>query len=119
MVTISDAATEDTEAILALQKLAYQSEAKLYNDRLLPPLTQTVGSLREDFASGVILKATLGERVVGSVRAKLNGETCEIGRLVVHPSGAAAARYRIGAVAQYRSKVQNCLEVRVVYRQQK
>ena len=31
-------------AILELQKLAYQSEARLYEDWTLPPLTQTLGS---------------------------------------------------------------------------
>lgn len=85
MVTVSDASTEDAEVILALQKLAYQSEAKLYNDWSLPPLTQTIESLREDFANSVVLKATLGDRLVGSVRARQSGDRCEIARLIVHP----------------------------------
>jgi ribosomal protein S18 acetylase RimI-like enzyme len=85
MVTISDASTGDAEVILALQKLAYQSEAKLYNDWSLPPLTQTLESLLEDLTHSIVLKATIGDRVVGSVRARRDGETCAIGRLIVHP----------------------------------
>lgn len=85
MVIISDASTDDAEAILALQKLAYQSEAKLYNDWSLPPLTQTIESLGEEFTRSVVLKATLGDQLVGSVRATQNGDTCAIGRLIVHP----------------------------------
>jgi ribosomal protein S18 acetylase RimI-like enzyme len=85
MVTIEAASTEDAEAILVLQKLAYQSEAKLYNDWSLPPLTQTIDSLRDEFTHSIVLKAALGERIVGSVRARQNGDVCAIGRLVVHP----------------------------------
>ncbi len=85
MLTIDRATLEDAETILALQKLAYQSEAKLYNDWSLPPLTQTLESLREEFTTSVILRATVDNRIVGSVRAKVSGDTCAIGRLIVHP----------------------------------
>ncbi|MBI5817529.1 MAG: GNAT family N-acetyltransferase [Verrucomicrobia bacterium] len=85
MLTIDRATLEDAETILALQKLAYQSEAKLYNDWSLPPLTQTLESLGEEFRTSVILKATEDNRIVGSVRAKVSGGTCAIGRLIVHP----------------------------------
>jgi len=85
MVTIADAELTDAETILALQKLAFQSEARRYNDWTLAPLRQTVESLREQFAEWVVLKATLDGRIVGSVRARRNGDTCAIGWLVVHP----------------------------------
>jgi GNAT superfamily N-acetyltransferase len=84
-VAIGDAASADAEAILALQKLAYQSEARLYNDWSLAPLTQSLESLLEEFTHSIVLRATLGERLVGSVRARRNGDTCCIGRLIVHP----------------------------------
>jgi GNAT superfamily N-acetyltransferase len=85
MVTITDASRADAEAILALQKLAYQSEAKLHDDWSLPPLTQTLESLIEEFGGSTVLKATVEDRLIGSVRARLSGETCLIGRLMVHP----------------------------------
>jgi ribosomal protein S18 acetylase RimI-like enzyme len=85
MVLIATAEPEDAEAILALQKLAYESEARLYDDWSLPPLTQTLESLRAEWATSVILKAEREDRLVGSVRAKAASGTCAIGRLVVHP----------------------------------
>ena len=84
-VNISLALTEDANEILTLQKLAYQSEAELYHDWTVPPLTQTIESLLSELNEMVILKATVGERLVGSVRAKLKGDTCVVGRLIVHP----------------------------------
>jgi len=56
VLAISRAVLQDADAILALQRLAYQSEAKLYNDWSLPPLTQSLESLLEEFASSVILR---------------------------------------------------------------
>jgi ribosomal protein S18 acetylase RimI-like enzyme len=84
-VTISRAASGDAEAILALQKLAYQSEGRLYDDWSLPPLTQDIASLREEFSASLVLKATVADRLVGSVRAKVDDGTAAIGRLIVHP----------------------------------
>lgn len=85
MTVISRAAVEDAEEILGLQKLAYQSEAALYNDWTLPPLMQTIESLQEEFARTVVLKATTGDRIVGSVRAQYKDRVCAVGRLIVHP----------------------------------
>ena len=85
MIAVTRATVDDAEEILRLQKLAYQSEAELYGDYALPPLTQSIESLREEFAGSVVLKAVSGERIVGSVRAKAENDTCAIGRLVVHP----------------------------------
>jgi hypothetical protein len=39
---IERAHIEDTKEILDFQKLAYQSEAEIYNDYTIPPLTQTL-----------------------------------------------------------------------------
>jgi ribosomal protein S18 acetylase RimI-like enzyme len=103
MVTIREASTEDAQAILALQKLAYQSEARLYDDWSLPPLTQSIESLLEEFTQSTVLKATLGDRIVGSVRARKNGDTCAIGRLIVHPE---LQRQGIG------SQLLRCIEAR-------
>ncbi|MCX7682382.1 MAG: GNAT family N-acetyltransferase [Anaerolineae bacterium] len=82
---IEPATAEDLEEILALQKLAFASEAARYNDDTLPPLTQTLEEIRADFEKMVFLKASVDGRIVGSVRAYAKGDTCFIGRLVVHP----------------------------------
>jgi len=57
----------------------------LYDDWTLPPLTQTLVALREEFAASVTLKATVVGRLVGSVRAREANGVCQVGRLIVHP----------------------------------
>lgn len=86
MAAILEATVKDLPEILALQKLAYQSEAEIYGDFSIPPLTQTLESLGEDFARQVMLKAVdEGGGIVGSVRAHEKDGTCFIGRVFVHP----------------------------------
>ncbi len=85
-LTIEQAGTADAAAILALQKLAYQSEAAIYDQHDIPPLRQTLEEMREDCERQVVLKATLGGRIVGSVRAYRREETCCIGRVIVDPA---------------------------------
>lgn len=82
---VERAAPEDAAHILGLQKLAYQSEARLYDDWNLPPLTQTLESLQAEFENTVILKAIDLGQLAGSVRAREMHGTCHIGRLVVSP----------------------------------
>jgi L-amino acid N-acyltransferase YncA/N-acetylglutamate synthase-like GNAT family acetyltransferase len=84
-VSIEDATVVDAEAILALQRAAYQQEAVLYDAFDIPPLTQTLPEIRDTFASHLFLKAVSGDAIVGSVRARLDGGTCHVGRLIVHP----------------------------------
>ena len=84
-MNIEPATIDDAEAILELQKLAYQSEARLYDDRSIPPLTQTLDDLHAEFSRARFLKATLEGVIVGSVRATENEGVCSIGRLIVHP----------------------------------
>ena len=76
----------DADRILELQKACYESEAALYDDYSIPPLTETIESMRAEFERHVILKAVEGGVVIGSVRARVEEETCHIGRLIVHPS---------------------------------
>jgi len=82
---IERASLEDAGEILALQKLAYLSEAAIYDDYGLPPLTQTTEQMADDFAKQLFLKATIDSRIVGSVRAYAEDGTCYVGRLIAHP----------------------------------
>lgn len=75
----------DAPTILALQKLAYHSEAVLNDDFTIPPLTQTLPEIEADFQQQVYLKAVLGGTIVGAVRGYEKDGTCYIGRLIVHP----------------------------------
>ncbi len=82
---IENAGIGDAEEILALQKLAYQSEAAIYNDFTIPPLKQTLDEIEKDFDTQTFLKAVENGRIIGSVRAFLREGTCYVGRLIVHP----------------------------------
>jgi phosphoribosylanthranilate isomerase len=84
-IKIEAAHRHDLAAILELQKMAYQSEAAIYEDPRLPPLTQTIDDLQTEFDRMLFLKAVMGKKIVGSVRAEQREGTCYIGKLVVHP----------------------------------
>jgi len=85
-VTISGATEQDAEQILKLQFLCYQSEAELYGDYSIEPLTQTLASLKAELASGTVLVARLGDEVVASVRGSVDADgTARIDKLIVHP----------------------------------
>jgi ribosomal protein S18 acetylase RimI-like enzyme len=84
-MTIEKATVSDAEELLALQKLAYRSEAEIYNDFSIPPLVQTLENMEGDFKNRLFLKAVMDGRIIGSVRAYSRESTCYIGRLVVHP----------------------------------
>jgi ribosomal protein S18 acetylase RimI-like enzyme len=75
----------DADDILALQKLAYQSEAELYQDWSIPPLTQSIEEIKTEFSTKTFLKACLDGKLVGSVRVSFNRGTGFVGRLIVHP----------------------------------
>jgi ribosomal protein S18 acetylase RimI-like enzyme len=83
--TIEKATVSDAEEILALQKLAYRSEAEIYHDFNIPPMVQTLEEIKKDFETQVYLKGVLAGRIIGSVRAYAKEGTCYIGRLIVRP----------------------------------
>jgi len=84
-VLIQAAQPGDAAEILQLQRLAYRSEAAIYDDFTIPPLTQTLNEMGSDLARQTCLKATVDGRIVGSVRAYLKDGICFVGRLIVHP----------------------------------
>ena len=98
----------DAPEILALQKIAYQSEAEIYGDDSLPALQQSLEDLENEFdrrpnreagllgARGadsalaekdriVFLKAVVNSKIIGSVRGYAVEDTAYFSRLVVHP----------------------------------
>lgn len=87
--TITTATAADAGELLTLQRAAYVTEAQLYREPHLPPLTESLAELRAALAGGGTLVARLaggsGRRIVGSVRSRLAAGTCHIGRLCVAP----------------------------------
>ncbi|WP_399922984.1 GNAT family N-acetyltransferase [Streptomyces kanamyceticus] len=85
-VTISEATEADAEQILKLQYLCYQSEAELYGDYSIEPLTQSLDSIKAELTTGTVLVARLRDEVVASVRGTVDADgTARIGKLIVHP----------------------------------
>jgi len=84
--TILKAQKADAEEILRLQYAAYQSEAILYNDFSIQPLTQTLEHAIAEFEDSVVLKAVLNCEIIGSVRACEKQNTAYIGKLMVLPA---------------------------------
>ena len=85
MIEISPANVEDAAAILALQRLAFQTEAPVYDDFTLPPLTESLKDLEAQFSRKRFLKAVERGQIIGSVRGFLDAATLHVQRLIVHP----------------------------------
>lgn len=72
--------------ILDLQRICYQSEAVLYDDYTIQPLTQTLTELADDFDSGTIyLTGYIYEKLIASVRGNSRDGTGYIRKLIVDP----------------------------------
>ncbi|HKM03848.1 MAG TPA: GNAT family N-acetyltransferase [Lachnospiraceae bacterium] len=86
-ILIKLAEKEDLQAILEIQYLAFQKEAKKFNDYNIEPLQQTIASLEEEFKIFTFLKA-LDEhgKIIGSTRGYVKENTSYIGKTVVHPN---------------------------------
>ena len=83
---VGRALPEDLPIILAVQKMAFLSQAALYADPSLPPLVQTLDDMLAECRDKVVLKAESGGDIIGSVRAAQDDDgVCRIGRLVVLP----------------------------------
>lgn len=86
MISISKAKLSDAPEIWRIQKSAFEGQAKIYNNYKLPPLVQTLESLKNEFESKVFLKAEFSGKIIGSVRFTVDGNEIEIERLIVDPS---------------------------------
>jgi tRNA (guanine37-N1)-methyltransferase len=75
----------DAGELLTLQRAAYVTEGQIYDNASIPPLTQTLAELQAELAESIALKATLGCRMVGTARARLEDGTLHIGRIAIAP----------------------------------
>jgi len=84
-IVIAKAGLDDLEEILRIQHEAFLEEARIYNCCEIPPLTQTLDDLKNEFAGKTFLKAMVDGHIVGSVRAGFDGHTVKVEKLAVHP----------------------------------
>jgi ribosomal protein S18 acetylase RimI-like enzyme len=86
-VVIEPASARDAGEVLTVQRAAFLAEGALNNSFTLPPLVETLDEVRAALTdpATAVLVARLGHRLVGSVRATVDGRTGHIGRLSVAP----------------------------------
>ncbi len=84
--TIVRAEPGDAAAILAIQKLAFESEALACDEWDIPPLQETVDMVREHIETAVVLKALEDGQLIGSIRGLPRDGACFIRALGVAPN---------------------------------
>ena len=85
-MNIQPARQQDLPEIMAVQRAAFEAEAQLVNDWNIPPLTQTLDELTNDWRKGIMLKAVNEDGIiVGTVRGHKAPDGFYIGRLAVQP----------------------------------
>ena len=84
-IIISQANINDFERILDVQKKAFTTEAEIYNNFNIEPLTQTISDLVEECKEKIVLKATFDNKIIGTIRANKCEEGCWINKLAVLP----------------------------------
>jgi GNAT superfamily N-acetyltransferase len=83
--TIVAAEVQDAPAILALQSVAFEPEARACQTREIPTLQETVAGIEAHIRTATVLKAMDGDRLVGSIRGVVTGGTCVVRAVVVAP----------------------------------
>lgn len=83
--TIRPIETGDAGEVLTVQRAAFASEALIYGNPDMPPLTQTLEELRAELVENLGCVAVTDHRIVGAVRARLDGRLLLIGRLAIAP----------------------------------
>lgn len=75
----------DLPEILALQKIAYQSEQEIYANSSLEPLNETMKELEQEFRSMTFLKVMVNGKIIGTIRGYKKDQTAYLSREAVHP----------------------------------
>ena len=84
-LSIVAAQLADAPAMLAMQNVAFQPEARACGVWEIPPLQDSVEGIQEHIRTATVLKAVDGGRLLGSIRGIVTDGTCLIRVLVVAP----------------------------------
>ncbi|KTR93698.1 GCN5 family acetyltransferase [Microbacterium testaceum] len=93
---------DDAGEVLTVQRAAFASEALIYGDPDMPPLTQTLEEVRAELVENLGCVAITDHRIVGAVRARRDGSLLLIGRLAIAPDqqGEGLGTLLLGAVEE-------------------
>ena len=111
VMMIQRATAADLPELLAVQKVAYASEAEIYGDTSLPAMRQSLAEITADFGKMIFLKGVVNGKIVASIRGYDDGQgTAHILRLSVLPyfRGRGLGRRLIASIEKEFSKVKRC-----------
>lgn len=84
-IQIEIATVDDADEIIKIQKAAFQGQAQIYDNYQLPPLTQSLESIKNEFNEKTFLKALIKGQIVAAVRFSVRDNYVTIDRIVVKP----------------------------------
>lgn len=84
-ISLRDIREDDAGEVMTLQRAAFVSEAQIYGTADMPPLTQTLDEVRWELRDNLGCVALDGSRMVGALRARLDGELLLVGRIAIAP----------------------------------
>ena len=87
-VTVRPVRPEDAGEVMTLQRAAFVQEALIYGTPEMPPLTQTLDEVESELQENLGCVALDGPRMVGVVRARLDGPLLLVGRIAIAPDRA-------------------------------
>ena len=82
---LTDARPEDCPELLVLQRCCWVQEAVLNDTLDIPALHETLDDVRDWIKTWSVWVLRDGHRLIGAVRARLDGDSWELGRLMVAP----------------------------------
>ena len=87
-LTVRPIRPEDAGEVMTLQRAAFVQEALIYRTPEMPPLTQTLEEVESELHENIGCVALDGPRMVGAVRARLDGSLLLVGRIAIAPDRA-------------------------------
>lgn len=110
-VSIRPITLVDAGEVLTIQRAAFVSEALIYSDPDMGPLTQTLAEVKHELHDNLGCVAVTEGRIIGAARAVASGELLLVGRIAIAPDqqGAGIGSRLLGAVEQ-RGREHGCRE---------
>lgn len=84
-ITIRPIEASDAGEVLTVQRAAFVSEALIYGDPDMGPLTQTLDELAFELRENLGCVAEVNGRIVGAARAVASGDLLLVGRIAIAP----------------------------------
>jgi GNAT superfamily N-acetyltransferase len=84
-VDIRPITPDDAGEVLTLQRAAFVQEAVIYQDIDMPVFAQTLDEVTAELTENLGCVALSGPRIVGAVRARIDGGMLLVGRLAIAP----------------------------------